>query len=38
MKRAKLVKSVFALVVIGVMVSACGDETERAAAASEDNT
>ncbi len=38
MKRAKLVKSVFALVVIGVMVSACGDETERAAAASEDST
>lgn len=38
MKRAKLAKSVFALVVIGLMVSACGDETDRSAAALQDST
>lgn len=38
MKRAKLAKSVITLVAIGLMVSACGDETEREAAALQDST
>jgi hypothetical protein len=38
MKLAKLAKSVITLVAIGLMVSACGDETDRSAAALQDST
>lgn len=37
LKRATLAKSLIALVFIGLTVCACGDETERSAAALEDN-